>query len=133
MDSVSSGEERIALEATQNQLEHFRSADPRCRALQLPEGIMLRYNLSHSLYFYLRTGVSDGKIKTVVFSSDSPYDRQKTRIGEVSTPMFEAQADRNHLGKLEKLLRTWVEFVQDEPASTSDFASFELGDRHAQG
>jgi hypothetical protein len=133
MGSLASGEEKIVLEVTQTQLEHFTNAAPHCRALQLPEGIILRYTLSHALYFYLRTEVSDGKMKTIVFSSDSPYDWQKARIGEVSTPMFEAQADLIHLRKLEKLLRSWVEFIQDDPDSASDFKSFELGYRNGLG
>ena len=46
--------------------------------------IILRHTRSRSLYFYLRTQVEDGKIKTQVFATDSPYDRQKTSIGSVT-------------------------------------------------
>jgi hypothetical protein len=130
MSPFSSAEEEVVIEVTQNQLEHFTSTDPRCRALQLPEGVLLRYTLSQALYFYLKTGVIDGRIKTVIYSSDSPYDRQKARIGEVSTAMFEARADFTHLEKVERLLRGWVDFVQEESDAASDFKSFELGDRN---
>jgi hypothetical protein len=62
-----------------------------------------------------------------VFASDSPYDRQKTGIGSVVSPMFEPDADYNHLMRLERLIRDWVEFVQEEPDSTRDFESFRVG------
>ncbi|MFL5245736.1 MAG: hypothetical protein ACJ8FY_26995 [Gemmataceae bacterium] len=124
-----SSEENLVTEFTQSQLQHFRKADPNCRALQLPEGIMLRYTLSEALYFYLRSGVKDGKILTRVFASDSPYDRLKTGIGEVTTPMFEPSADFNHFQKLETLLHSWVNFVKQDPDAQSSFQSFEVQDR----
>jgi hypothetical protein len=123
------GESEVVLEATRHQLEHFRGADPRCRVMQLPEGILLRYTLSHALYFYLRTGAADGKIVTRVFASDSPYDPKKNSIGEVLTPMFEPDAEGQHLRKLEHLLRTWVDFVRDDPDPTEAFTAFPLGER----
>jgi hypothetical protein len=126
-------EENLVTEFTQSQLQHFREADPRCRALQLPEGIMLRYTLSEALYFYLRSGVRDGKIVTRVFASDSPYDRLKTGIGQVLTPMFEAGADLNHFHKLERLLHAWVDFVHQDPDSHSNFRSFEVQERPEEG
>lgn len=112
-----------------SQVQHFRDADPRCRAMQLPEGVLLRYTLSQSLYFYLRSGVNDGHITTRVFASDSPYDRKKADIGEVRTPMFAPQADETHLHKLEQLLRSWIDFVKDAQDVEQDFRSFELGER----
>ena len=121
-DGVS--EAGLALQTTRSQLQHFPAADPRCRALQLPEGVLLRYTLAQALYFYLRTGVAEGKLRTRVYASDSPYDRTKTDIGEVTTPMFEPQADPAHLGKLERLLRGWVEFVRDGPDPDAPFTSF---------
>jgi hypothetical protein len=108
------------------QLEHFRRSDPPCRGVQLPDGILLRHTLSRSLYFYLRTKVEDGKINTCVYASDSPYDRQKTTIGEVSTSIFIEGADDLQLEKLEKLLRDWVYFVRDEPESNQEFQGFEF-------
>ena len=118
--------EQIVGEVISNQLEHFRTIEPPCRGLELPDGILLRHTRSRSLFFYLRTRVEDGKIKTQVFSSDSPYDRQKASIGSVITPMFEARSDHAHLEKLERLIRQWVEFVQVEPDLGQDFHSFRV-------
>jgi hypothetical protein len=116
-------------EFTSTQLHHFRAADPRCRALQLPEGIMLRYTMAEALYFYLRTGARDGKIVTRVFASNSPYDRLKTGIGEVATPMFEPHADFNHFKSLEKLLRAWIDFIKQDTDGEECFRSFEVQDK----
>jgi hypothetical protein len=68
-----------------------------------------------------------GKIRTQVFASDSPYDRQKAGIGSVITPMFEPGADVVHLMRLERLIRGWVDFVREEPDPTGDFRSFQVG------
>jgi hypothetical protein len=125
LDAMSKEESR-AMESTQTQLRYFQAANPRCRALQLPEGILLRYTLAQALYFYLRTGVAEGKIRTRVYASSSPYDRMKTDIGEVTTPMFERHADEQHLGKLKQLLSSWVEFVKDEPDLDQPFVSFPM-------
>jgi len=125
----SSGEDRIVVEVIHHQLQHFRSIDPPCRGLELPDGIVLRHTQSKSLYFYLRTAVDNGKIKTQVFATDSPYDRQKASIGTVVTPMFEAAADSKHLEKLEGLIREWVDFVQDAPDLTHEFQSFKVDAR----
>jgi hypothetical protein len=112
------------------QIIHFELVDSRCRGLQLPEGVLLRYTLSGALYFYLRSGVKEGKITTRVYASDSPYDRQKAQIGEVTTPMFEAQADQNHMVKLQQKLHAWVEFVRDGADDTEqDFMSFQVHDQ----
>src|SRR5436309_957481 len=99
--------EKIVIEVTRNQLQHLVESDSRCRGLQLPEGILLRYTLTHSLYFYLRTKVIDGDITTHVFASDSPYDQQKSQIGEVRTPMLDPKADYDHLEKLKRMLHSW--------------------------
>jgi hypothetical protein len=119
-------EDRLVVEVINHQLEHFRKLDPPCRGMELPDGIILRHMRSQSLYFYLRTRVEDGKIKTQVFASDSPYDRQKTSIGSVMTPMFEDRSDHEHLNKLEILIRRWVDFVQEVPDSERDFQSFQV-------
>jgi hypothetical protein len=121
----------ILVEASTAQLRHFQQADPNCRALQLPEGILLRYTQATSLYFYLHSVVKEGKLTTRVFASDSPYERQKMNIGEVFTPMFEPQADHKHLVKLEQLLRAWVEFVRDDPNAEQPFRSFSV-DNHPE-
>jgi hypothetical protein len=122
-----SGADQLVVEAIGNQLAYFQKITPPCRGLELPDGILLRSTRSASLYFYLRTGVDNGKIKTHVFASDSPYDREKTGIGSVVTPMFDPGADHNHLMQLENLIRDWVDFVQEEPDATRDFQSFKVG------
>src|SRR5438309_132483 len=131
MDREPPGVENSTMVAdfTSMQMQHFRQSDPGCRALQLPEGIMLRYTLSEAMYFYLRTGVKDGKIQTKVYATDSPYDRLKTGIGDVITPMFEPEADVNHFKKLQSLLHSWVDFVKRDPDAVQGFQSFEVHDR----
>ena len=121
--------DRDVTEFTGRQLRLLTEADPRCRGLQLPEGIMLRYNLAGSLYFYLKTGVRNGKIATRIFASDSPYDREKAAIGEVETPMFEPEADLKHLEEARRMLHAWVEFVREDPESEREFQTFEFRDR----
>jgi hypothetical protein len=112
------------------QLELLRHADPRCRVLELPEGVLLRYALSQSLFFYLRSRVEDGKLNTRVWASDSPYDRQKAQVGEVATPMFKPEAEANHLRKVLTLLRDWVKFVADDAGQDNEFVAFQLHDTH---
>src|SRR6516164_2102231 len=119
-------EDQVAVQVISQQLEHFRHSEPPCRGMALPDGILLRHTLSRSLYFYLRTRVEDGKIKTQIYASDSPYDRQKAGIGSVSTAMFEHRSDHAHLEKLERVIRDWVEFVQPEPDSGRDFQAFNV-------
>jgi hypothetical protein len=94
--------------------------------MELPDGIILRHMLSQSLYFYLRTRVEDGKIKTQIFASDSPYDRQKASIGSVITPMFEPRSELTHVENLETLVRNWVELVHGELDSGREFQSFKV-------
>jgi hypothetical protein len=125
-NSKTNSDDRIVVEVIGSQLQHFRNIDPPCRGLELPDGILLRHTQSRSLFFYLRTSVDNGKIKTQVFASDSPYDRQKAGIGAVVTPMFDAHADFQHLEKLEKLIREWVGFVQEAPDGATDFQSFQV-------
>ena len=127
---MNSSDFKIVVEVNRNQLEHFTQNDARCRGVQLPEGVMLRYTLSHSLYFYLRTLIKEGMITTRVFASDTPYDRQKSGIGEVITPMFEPNADETHLKKLDQMLQSWVDFVKDDIDSDVDFKSFQVGPQH---
>ncbi len=121
-----SEDDKVISGMNRTQLERFTGADPRCRGLELPEGLMLRYNLSRSLFFYLKTGVKDGKIITQVFASDSPYERQKTLVGEVITPMFAPHADATQLDRVEEMLYAWVEFVKDEADSGRDFSTFRM-------
>ena len=128
-NGMDSADKTIVVEVINHQLEHFRHIDPPCRGMELPDGVLLRHTRSRSLYFYLKTGIEDGKIKTQIYASDSPYDRQKAGIGTVTTAMFEAQSDRVHLGRLERLIREWVEFVDDEPDSGRDFQTFKVDPR----
>jgi hypothetical protein len=120
-------DQRVITEVTRNQIQHFTNTDPPCRAVELPEGVMLRYNLAQSQYFYLRTAVLDGKITTRIFATDSPYVWEKNHIGEVKTPMFEHDADLSHLRKVEQVLRAWVDFVAENPDQDKDFTSFQFG------
>jgi hypothetical protein len=125
-------EDHLLLKVARVQLEHFTGSDPSCRALQLPEGVMLRYTMCRSLFFYLKTGIKDGKIATRIFASDSPYDRQKANIGEVLTPMFEARAEMTHLKKIERLVHEWVEFVRENMDDDTKFRSFAMDETPAE-
>jgi hypothetical protein len=118
--------DEIVAEVINTQLDHFRKITPPCRGLELPDGVLLRHTQSHSLYFYLRSSVENGKLKTMVFATDSPYDRQKANIGAVVTPMFESGCEAKHLEKLEILIRGWVEFVVVQPDQDRDFSSFKV-------
>jgi len=131
-DQPASGEEELAYEVTRNHLLHFTNSDPRCRGLQLPEGVLLRYTLSQALYFYLRTGIRDGKIWTRVFASDSPYDRQKATIGDVMTPIFDPRADLAHLTKVQRLVLAWVDFVKQSPDDEVAFRNFPVEENRAE-
>jgi hypothetical protein len=125
-NGTATADEQIIVGVISNQLQHFRNIDPPCRGMELPDGVLLRHTRSRSLYFYLMTSIEDGKIKTQIHASDSPYDRQKARIGTVMTAMFEARADAVHLEKLEKMVREWVEFVQEDLDTQRDFHTFNL-------
>ena len=116
----------IVEEFQHRQLEQLRQADPRCRVMEMPDGVLLRYTLAQSLYFYLRSRVEDGKLNTRVWASDSPYDRQKAHVGDVATPMFKPEAEANHMRRVLGLLRDWVRFVADEAQQDSEFVAFHL-------
>jgi hypothetical protein len=132
-EEIVNDDEKIVVDITRTQLQRLTDADPRCRGLELPEGLMLHYALAHSLYFYLRTAVKDGMITTRVYASDSPYDRQKSHVGEVKTPMFTPQADAVHLDKVQQLLYAWVDFVKEDVDAPGDFRSFEVESRDGRG
>jgi hypothetical protein len=125
-NAKNSPNDELVAEVINTQLEHFRKISPPCRGMELPDGVLLRHTQSQSLYFYLRSYVDNGKLKTVVYATDSPYDRQKANIGTVITPMFEAGCDAKHLEKLEQLIREWVEFVVVQPDQERDFSSFKI-------
>jgi hypothetical protein len=104
-------EERVA-NAIGQQLEHFRKMAPPCRGMELPDGIILRPTPSRSLYFYLRTWVEGGNIKTQVFASDSPYDRQKANIGAAIMPATNKNQLYVYLYNINELIQGWIEFVR---------------------
>jgi hypothetical protein len=61
---IQCGADQFVVEAIGSQLAYFKNINPPCRGLELPDGILLRSTRSASLYFYLRTGVDNGRIKT---------------------------------------------------------------------
>jgi hypothetical protein len=133
------GRDAVIVETNRTQLEYFTGSGDVCRGLELPEGILLRYTHEKSLYFYLKTGGEDGKIVTHVYATDSPYDRQKTEIGVVVTPLFDlgtkqfdAQVDKKQLEKIERMLHAWIGFVKEAALDGPDFASFPV-DSNAKG
>ena len=109
-------------EATPKEASPVR--DVRVDAIGFVNELVLRYAND------LKTGVKEGKITTHIFASDTPYDRKKSPVGEVSTPMFEPQADARHLDKVERLLYAWVDFVKEDVDSGTDFKTFEMDGRH---
>lgn len=120
-------DDQLEKKVGQNQLQHFTGADQRCQGVELPKGVMLRYNMAESMYFYLETLVDKGRIQTSVFASDSPYDKKKSFIGEVGTPMFDDNADAVHLQKVEKAVRDWITFVSAAAVNDSQtFSSFSM-------
>ena len=72
----SNKEEEVINKVSENQLAHFDESE-KVAAVQLPKGVMLRYNLAESLYFYLETLVDGGKIITRVYAANNPYDKDK--------------------------------------------------------
>ena len=129
----------IIVESSRAQLEYFTQVDSRCRGVQLPEGVMLRYVSAKSLFFYLRTGLHDGKIVTHVYATDSPYDMQKCCIGAVTTALFDLGsqrfdplADQHQVSKLENFLNAWVEFIGESTDDAERFSSFHLDPRLTQ-
>jgi hypothetical protein len=120
-------EPNIAEEFQHRQLEQLRQADPRCRVLEMPDGVLLRYTLAQSLFFYLRSRVEDGKLNTRVWASDSPYDRQKAHVGDVISPLFKQESEANHMRRVLAMLRDWVRFVADDAEQGSEFVAFQVG------
>jgi hypothetical protein len=121
-------EQRLSDEINRAHLRELEHCDRRCRAMPMPDGVMLRYTLSGSLYFYLATKVVEGSIATRVFASDTPYHRDKTVIGQARTPMFDPDADRKHLEKIRRMLHSWVDFVRGDVETDRDFFSFQVDD-----
>lgn len=103
-------EARVA-NAIGQQLEHFRNMSPRCRGVELPDGIILCPAPTQSLYFYLRTRAEGDEIMTQVFASDSPYDRQKAAIGSA----FMSRTDYKSslfINSINNLMNDWIEFIR---------------------
>lgn len=127
MDEMGPSQDRVITRVNRKQVEHFGSTDSTCRALRLPDGVLLRYTLHPSLYFFLTSENSDGHVVTRVFATDSPYDRRKIKIGEAITTMFDRpEAEPDHLQQVEVLLRTWLDFLVDDPNAQEDFKVFGL-------
>ena len=122
------GEDRDIVEVISTQLQHFQQTDPPCRGMQLPDGVLLRYTQAEALYFYLLTTIDNGKFRTQVFASDSPYDRQKATIGVVLTPLFDVE-ERTYLERVENMIRSWVAFVKRDISGDQDFHSFTMEER----
>lgn len=125
-DEAPLSDEQLSTQVFSTQLAHFRNIAPPCTGMQLPDGVLLRHTQSDTLYFYLRTVIENGKFRTQVFASDSPYDRQKTSIGVIASPMFSAEAEENHLFRVEQIIRSWVEFVKEEVSQDQAFQSFPI-------
>jgi hypothetical protein len=120
-------EDKLITRVNHTQAEHFTQPDSNCRVVRMPDGIMLRYTLHPSLFFFLGSENLDGFVITRIFASDTAYERQKIKLGEVSTPMFDqSESDPNHLQQVESLLRSWIEFIAQDPSPDQDFTHFGL-------
>ncbi|HEX8204304.1 MAG TPA: hypothetical protein VF590_27750 [Isosphaeraceae bacterium] len=120
-------EDKLITRVNRTQAEHFTHPDSNCRVLRMPDGVLLRYTLHHSQYFFLTSENADGYVVTRIFASDTAYDRQKIKIGEVRTPMFDhPETEPNHLQQVEVLLRTWIEFIAEDIDSDQEFKTFGL-------
>jgi hypothetical protein len=129
-DKVVVIEDRVITRVNNTQAEHFTGSDSNCRVLRMPDGVMLRYTLHRSLFFFLGSENVDGFVITRIFASDTAYERQKIKLGEVSTPMFDQkESEPNHLLQVEALLRAWIDFIAEDPSADQDFKPFELKNR----
>ena len=130
-DEKTTAEDRVITQVNHTQMEHFARNDSNCRVLRMPDGVLLRYTMHPSLYFFLTSENADGNVVTRIFASDSPYERQKIKIGDVKTPMFDhSLSDPDHLKLVESMLRGWVDFIViDESIPTQDFKVFEMNNR----
>ena len=122
-------EDKVVNKVTTDQLQHFANGQSGVHGIELPKGVMLRYNLASALYFFLETGVNDGDIRTCVFASDSPYDKvNRVLVSEVRTPMFQDNANETHSTKVEDAVHDWVRFVSEdiEVDEAQPFTSFQM-------
>lgn len=60
------------------------------------------------VYFFIDTTVDDGSIVTQIHASDTPYEKQKNYVGQVTTPVS-GEADNTHLSKVEDAINGWLE------------------------
>jgi hypothetical protein len=129
-DTMTVVEDRLISRVHRTQAEHFEHSDTNCRAMRMPDGVMLRYTLHRSLFFFLGSENIDGFVITRIFASDTAYERQKIKLGEVSTPMFDQnESEPNHLVQVETLLRSWTDFVAEEAAAGADYNVFSFKNR----
>lgn len=122
-------EDKVVNKVTTDQLQHFANGQSGVHGIELPKGVMLRYNLATALYFFLETGVNDGDIRTCVFASDSPYDKvNRVLVSEVRTPMFQDNANEIHSTRVEDAVHDWVRFVSEEVEvdESQPFTSFQM-------
>ncbi|QGJ69782.1 Hypothetical protein PBC10988_14690 [Planctomycetales bacterium 10988] len=127
-------EEEVIDRYSKGQLAHFSEASKeKVQGIQLPKGVMLRYNLAESLYFYLETAVDGGGIVTKVYASNSPYEKDnRVMVGEMRTPIFDEKTgeDSNvvHSRKVEQAVNDWISFVDDQAEVDEDqpFTSFAI-------
>jgi len=125
-------EEEVIERVSKKNLAQFTQDHDKCQGIQLPKGVMLRYNLAESLFFYLETMVDGGKIRTSVFASSTPYAKEnRVLVGEIATPIFDPgnmEQDSNalHSGKVEQAVTDWVAFVSPvtEVDESRPFTSF---------
>lgn len=61
------------------------------------------------VYFFIDTIVDGGSIKTQIHASDTPYEKQKSLVGEIATPVSGSDADSTHLSKIEDAINAWLE------------------------
>lgn len=124
MTAFGAPEEPVSVLA-QYQLQHFTSIEPKCKGVELAEGILLRYRSEKPLFFFLRSFVEGEEIVTRIFSSDSAFDKEKTFVRELRTTNRERCADVVHLEQIERTLRDFVIFVADLADGEEPFMSEE--------
>jgi hypothetical protein len=130
-DELNVVEDRLISRVHRTQADHFEHSDANCRAVRMPDGVLLRYTLHPSLFFFLGSENIDGFVITRVYASDTAYERQKIKLGEISTPMFDqSESDPNHLQQVESLLRSWMEFVTEDAAAGAGYDVFAFKNRH---
>jgi hypothetical protein len=130
-DEKAASEDRVVTQVNHTQMAHFARSDSNCRVLRMPDGVLLRYTQHPSLYFFLTSENVDGNVVTRIFASDSAYERQKIKIGDVKTPMFDQPlSEPDHLKQVEGLLRSWVDFTSiNDSIPEQDFKVLGVKDR----